>query len=69
MARINRTKSQAFYYRLLINLHIIRNKLSIIYQKQSMKVYSEVLPVRKFLIHLNFHKKKPLETVDTSILI
>ena len=32
-----------------------------------MKVYLEILPMKKFSIHLNIHTKKPLEAVDTSI--
>ena len=37
----------------LINLHIFHHKLPINYQKQSMNVYLEVPPVKKFLIHLS----------------
>ena len=34
---------------------------------QIMNVYLEFRPMKKFLAHLNIHKKKPLETVDTTI--
>ena len=63
----SRTKSQIIYYRILINLQIIHHKILINYQKQSMNVYLEIPPVKKFLIHLNINTKKSLETVDTPI--
>ena len=32
-----------------------------------MMVYPEIPLMKKFLIYLNINKKKPLETVDTTI--
>ena len=67
MAHIHRTKTQTIYYRILINLQIILHKLSISYQQQSMNVYLEIPPIKKFLIHPNINTKKALETVNTLI--
>ena len=56
MAHMDCTKSQMIYYRILINLQMIHNKLLINYQKQSMNVYPEL---KNFLIN----------PFDTSVLV
>ena len=67
MRHIDRTKSQMIYCHILINLQIIHHKLSISYQKHSMNLYPEILPMQKSLIDLNINAKKPLGTLDTRI--
>ena len=67
MTHIDPTKSQTIYYHISVNLHIIRHKLLINYQKQSMNVYPEIPPMKKSLIHLHINMKQALKTVDTLI--
>ena len=67
MVHRDSTKSQTIYYHILIKPQFKRHKLLIKYQKQSMIVYPEIPLMKKFLSYLNINKKKPLETVDTTI--
>ena len=67
MAHIDSTKSQTIYYPILKNSQIIRHKLSINFQKQSMNNYLEIPSIKKSLIYLNINTKKTLEAVDTPL--
>ena len=67
MAHIDPTKSQTIYYQILINLQVIRQKLLINYQKQSVSIHPKIPQMKKSLIYLNINTKIPLEAVDTSV--
>ena len=58
---IDPTKSQTIYYHILIDLQIIWQKLPINYQQQLMKVYPEIPPMKKALIHLNINTKLQIQ--------